>query len=72
MMEKEELIERLESEFECDQHAAGKISDKAGRLAEYVQSDPEEWAGPSEIDADYIISRLDMATDHLDVVGKWN
>lgn len=71
-MDVEKLAKRIEKEFNSSRSDARRIAEKASKFGDFVHSDPERWEGPSEIDGDYIISRLDMAPEHLSVTGKWN
>jgi len=70
-MNEQKLERRIRSEFGCDPSTARVVAEKATALEEQVKSTPETWEGP-EIDIEYIISRLEMAPDHLSVTGKWN
>lgn len=70
-MERKELIERIIEEFGCDHSEAQIVAERAITLKRRIESDPESWDG-SDINLEYIISRLDMAPGRISVTGKWN
>jgi hypothetical protein len=67
-----ELTDQIEVEFDASRSEARKIAEKASRFADHVQSNQEEWKGASEVDNEYIISKLNMAPSLLTVTAKWN
>ncbi|WP_276253223.1 hypothetical protein [Halomontanus rarus] len=67
-----ELTEQIEAEFESSRSEARNIAEEASMFAECIEANPEGWEGPSQIDTDYNISRLNMAPEHLSTTGKWN
>jgi len=71
-MLQEELEQRLLNEFGCSRSAANAISEKAIMLKDEVESDPDNWDSLTEIDMDYIVSKLDMAPEQLSATAKWN
>jgi hypothetical protein len=70
-MDPDKLADRIVDEFGAGRRDARAVAEKATDLKAETESSSSEWDGP-EIDADYIISRLDMAPDHLPVTSKWD
>ncbi len=66
------LRNEITMEFHTKHSVAEPVAVKAAKFAAQVQSNPDGWEGPSEVDPDYIISRLKMAPNHLGMTEKWN
>jgi hypothetical protein len=71
-MDRKNLEQVLMKRFGCSSSEARAIFERAIKLKSEVESDPNNWDSLSEIDPDYIVSRLDTAPDQLSVTAKWN